>query len=235
MSSLKEQLSEEMKEHRETSDFFKFVEGDNRIRLLTEGKILAQHFFGKGQRPSVCYGEAKGCPFHNETTKPASIKYAVYIYDTKMEKVQLAELPYSVISAVSDLQEDEDFAFEGYPMPYDVKIKYNKEESPKDMYKVIGSPNREEVSENVMGELAGAMGTVTPEAFVEKKKQRQMEFHKEEGLWLSEEKRAQMDEERRKAFAESVKSAPKADPLPTIEYPEEEINPDDIPFDAKPE
>ena len=51
-----------------TSSYFSFKDnnGVNRIRVLTEAEPIATHFFGKGQKASVCYGEHKGCPFHGD-------------------------------------------------------------------------------------------------------------------------------------------------------------------------
>lgn len=165
-------------------DFFKFVDGDNRIRILSEGFVIAQHFFGKGIQPSVCYGISKGCPFHKETDKPASVKYSCYILDRADNVVKLADLPYSVIKKVSDLQLDSEWAFDTFPMPYDIKVTFKKDESPANMYSVIGSPKREELPAETVKTLDDLMKNANPGNMVENKKSKQLEDHKQKGIWL---------------------------------------------------
>ena len=46
------------------------------------------------------------------------------------------------------------YTFQGFPMPYDLKIKYDKEQAGAAMYNVVPSPKTEDVPEYVLEELA---------------------------------------------------------------------------------
>lgn len=241
--SINEKLNQGQKEYGANSQtsYYKFERGDNRMRILTEGEVLATHFFGKGQKASTCYGADKGCPFHGVGApkddkgkeKSPSIKYVCYVVNKRDgETIQLADLPYSVIKQVGDYQDNIDYAFTSFPMPYDITVKFDPDsKSPNDMYKVIASPKVEPVSDEVMGKLADLMVKKTPVQHVQSKKDWQVKQHQEQGLFITEEKRAQ----RKKQFVETANAGAKIasqgkEALPEIEYPEEQINPDDIPF-----
>lgn len=164
------------------ADFFQFDKaGEYRFRQLTAGFPLATHFFGKGMKAKVCYGTDKGCPFHGAKApqddkgneKKPSVKFICYVLDRRDGKIKLAELPYSVIKVVTDLQEDSDYAFEDFPAPYDLKVTFDKEASPADMYKTLPSPKIEPLTAEQADELEEKMKKITPSAYVEKRKEKQ--------------------------------------------------------------
>ena len=241
--NIQEQLNQGQKDYGASSktNFFKFEKGDNRLRILTEGEVLATHFFGKGVKASTCYGIAEGCPFHGEGApkdakgmeKKASIKYTCYVVNVndKDETIQLADLPYSVTKQIGEYQTNIDYAFDSFPMPYDVTIKFDPDSpSPAGMYKVIASPKRSAVSENITAKLAVAMSKTTPEQSVSKKKEWQLVEHKKSGIWISPEKIAGKEEQRRENYKADVEKFNAENRKPEKEYPADEINPDDIPF-----
>jgi hypothetical protein len=217
------------------TDFFHFSKsGDYKLRVLTQPVPMGTHFFGKGVKGSVCYGGPKGCPFHGiiptsetgEYYKNPTVKFNAYVLDRTDGKVKLGELPWSVVSVLSDLEKHEDWTFDGYPMPYDITVKYDKEnKDPKQIYKTIASPKREPITTEVENELIEKTTKQTVEAYVESRKTKQMQEHKDKGIWLSEDVRA----ERQREFLEKAQVEPTGE-VPTIEYPEETINPEDIPF-----
>jgi hypothetical protein len=143
-------------------DYFKFEEGDNKIRVLTMWEPLATHFVGSGRKkePHVCYGKDKGCPYHDEGAplddesglpKNPTVRFVTYICDRKdSDRVKIAALPYTVVKAITALQGDEDYMFDNFPMPYDVKITYDRNASGSAMYNVVPSPNREPLPDFVM-------------------------------------------------------------------------------------
>lgn len=184
------------------ANYFKFEDkGVYRIRILNQPKVLATHFFGKGNPSVTCVGIDEGCEYHKESDKKPSIKLASYVIDRKDGKVKMAELPLSISYSLNDLQEDTDFAFEDFPMPYDVKITYDPDnDDPKAKYRLVASPKQESLTDEEETDLAEKMKKQTPEQYVETKKNKQ----KEKG----------------------GVSRPNSD----VEYPKEEINPDDIPF-----
>ena len=83
-------------------------------------------------------------------------------------------MPLSISYALNDLQNDEDFAFDEFPMPYDVKITYDpKNSDPKAKYRLVPVPNKEPVTDEEKALLDEAMKKQTPEQFVEMKKKYQ--------------------------------------------------------------
>ncbi len=190
-------------------DFFQFEEGDNRMRILAQPKVIAFHFFAEGVRPDVCVGIDEGCQHHvpdektKEVKKP-SIKLATYILDRKDDKVKLAELPLSISYALNDLQKDSEYAFEGFPMPYDIKIISDpKNKDPKAKYRLVAGRTLTELTEAQSASFAAEMEKMTPEQYVERRKEKQ------------------------KASAEFETKPEEVKPL---EYPTEEIDPESIPF-----
>ena len=239
--NISEQLSQGSKEYGagSTMDYFKFEKGENRLRILTAGEVIATHFFGKGQKAHTCYGMEKGCPFHGDKApkddkgkeKKPSIKYTCYLIDVKdtEKKVQMADLPYSVIKQVGEYQTNIDYAFETFPMPYDITVKFDPDTNvPNDMYKVLPSPKQTPVDKEVLEALEEKMATLTPAQSVAKKKEWQVAQHEKDGV-IKKETRAEWvarvnKEQESKIASGEIKAEDK------IEYPEEEIDPKDIPF-----
>lgn len=186
------------------SNYFKFEEkGVYRIRILNQPKVVATHFFGKGNPSVVCVGIDEGCQYHKETDKKPSIKLCTYVIDRKDGKVKMAELPLSISYSINDNQQDQDFAFEEFPMPYDVKITYDPDnDDPKAKYRLLPSPQREPLTDEEAAALETKMAKQTPEQYVEHKKDKQ----------------------------KKAKEAPPRGGDTEIEYPKDDINPDDIPF-----
>lgn len=188
------------------SDRFEFEKGPNKIRILNFPAILATHFIGgKGGTAVICTGIDEGCKYHGEGEKNPSLKLVTYVIDRRDGKVKLAELPLSIRYALKDLQSDEDYAFDDFPMPYDVKITSDPDnDDPKAKYRLVGSPNRVVLTTEEEKALEESMSKMTPEQYVEKRKSKSKEVSKSE------------------ISVESA-SAP-------LDYPEETIDPKDIPF-----
>lgn len=160
-----------------SSDRFEFKKGVNRIRILVQPKVLATHFFGEGMPSVVCVGIDEGCKYHGEKDKRPSIKLVTYILDRDdANKLKLAELPLSISYGLNDLQDDSDFAFDVFPMPYDVKITHDPDnKDPKAKYRLVASPKREALTEEEQSALTEAMNKMTPEQYVEKRKNKTKE------------------------------------------------------------
>lgn len=204
--------------------FFKFDKtGNYKLRVLTNPKALATHFFGKGFPSSVCYGMEKGCPFHNPENEKASVKYQAYVIDREDNQIKLAELPWSVMARIGDFEEDDELAFEEFPMPMDIKVKVNKESTDKKgVYTTDASITKIPITTEEDNLFIEKMKVETVEQFVENKKIKQLAKHKADGTWDKE-------AEKRKEFLNKVE-VKKPSTEEVIEYPPEEINPDDIPF-----
>ncbi len=98
--------------------------GDNKVRIVSEYEVLAKHWAGK--KASVCVGKENGCIFCNvaEGQKPEKpvVKFLFWVIDRKDGKFKVAEVGWTVIKAIGDLQEDEEYSFDLLP-DYDVNIK----------------------------------------------------------------------------------------------------------------
>ncbi len=161
--------------------YFKIVEGDNRIQLLSHVAPLPQVWTGSKY-------EVAG-----EGATNVSIKGVCWILQDG--KIKEAKLPYTVVKAIRELMQDQDYAFESFPMPRLINIKAKNAGTKEVEYQVVPSPKETEVDGAILVELATKP---TPEEIVEKIK----------GKVSPEKTEAKKD----------------------IEYPEEDINPEDIPF-----
>lgn len=211
-------FSDKMKEQEKTaqaegiassggSDFFKFKEGDNVIRVLTEPELIFEKY-----KVGICYTE---CGYEGNA------KFMCWVFDVKSNKVMLAKLPYKIGKWIAELEQDEDYSFAGFPMPYNVKIKADDKVGTKDVgYTMIASPKREEVSEEVRNIL---MKKHTIPEIIEKMKEKKKAEHIADGTW-------QREQDRKAKLAEELAEGRATPSKGAIDYPEEEINPEDIPF-----
>lgn len=221
MTTLKDQMKQDAEQHGlGNNDFFRFDKSGNyRFRLLTPVMALATHFFGKGVSSSVCYGRDKGCPFHVGEER-ASVKYIAHVIDRTDGQVKLGELPWTVVKEISNWENDEDYRFDSYPMPYDVKVTVDKDAAPADIYKATPAPQRTEITPEESKALDEKLKKITPEQFVENRKKKQLEKHQQDGTW-------QKEQERRQKLADNLDelAAQRA-----TNNGDGEVNPDDIPF-----
>ena len=158
------------------SDFFKFDKaGVYKLRILNQPSVLAIHFNGKGNPAVICIGMEKGCKLHEEGIQNPSIKLVTYVIDRNDGSIKLAELPYSLSFAMQDLQQDSDFVFEDFPMPYDVKVTYDPDNpDPKAKYRLTPSPDKTALTEEEKASLEASVKAMTPDAYVEKRKAKQV-------------------------------------------------------------
>jgi hypothetical protein len=218
------------------SGYYNIEEGNENIaRVLTEGQVFAKHYLGKGVISPICYGQDKGCPIMDEdsgthSTK-LSIKYALYVIDKKDNEVKLATFPYSVMKGIAGLQENPDYKFDLFPMPYDIRITYKREESPANMYKVDAIPKLMPVNEENRKKLDEKLAEITPEDFVQKMKDKQIKTHQESGIWLSPEQLEKNAKEWNKNINKENKETEPVTHYPTAE--EEGISAEDIFPDEK--
>jgi hypothetical protein len=148
-----------------TSDYFKLVEGDNRVRILSNGAIISKHF-----STGVCYGKDKGCkgcamyeadqidpnvPDDKKNRNKGSYKKMFWIIDRNdqmscakegfenpTESIKLAEFGNKILEALGALDSNIDYQFSEFPMPYDVTINATKAGTMQVKYNVVPSPKR---------------------------------------------------------------------------------------------
>lgn len=196
-------------------DYYSFEKGANGFRMLAEGAVMGIHFRGKGVKSATCIGKDNGCPFHAEGEQAPSYKYVTYVLDLKDKKIKQAELPYSVIMSISNFQKLDDWAFQEAPMPYNVNVMHDPDNAdPKSKYVTTPSPKCEALTSDQEEELATLMRDKSPEKIVQWKKEKQMK--ETNGDTVS---------------VETVEKKYDAlTPTANIDYPEEEVSVDDIPF-----
>lgn len=135
--------------------YFKFVEGDNRIQLLTHCAQLIQRWTGKGYEVVI-----EGDPQEGK-----QIKGVCYVLQDS--EIKLAYLPYTVVKQVRELQNDPDWAFEEFPMPRTLNIRAKGAGTKEVEYSVIPSPKEAPVSAEVLKSL---QEKTSPEVVVQRMK-----------------------------------------------------------------
>jgi len=101
-------------EAKKDSDYFNFSEGETKLRVLTQPVKVRQYFKdGKYVLVDDNYsGEEKA------TTKGWS-----WCVIRDIGELKIVKFLFSVIKLVQALMVNEEYAFEGFPMPYDLTIK----------------------------------------------------------------------------------------------------------------
>lgn len=114
----------------EKADYYKFKEGDNRLRLLTE---CLPH-----------QGEYKG-------TK--NFKWLCYVLDRRDGKVKTFFMPHTVYKQIEALQANPDYTFADVPMPYDVTVHAKKAGTKEVEYSLIPARRETPMTDDELAEL----------------------------------------------------------------------------------
>ena len=215
------------------SDWFKILEGDNRIRIVSPLTIYVSHF-SKGGYSGVCIGKAHKCPGclrddeiaeqkKNESDPEKAkkirltrnIKWLGWVLDygaiERMKKdpdineemFKLAKLPHTVTKAVEKLQNDPDWSFAEFPMPYGVNLNAVGAGTNAVQYNLFPSPHT-----TLPAELMEKIAKLSdPETIVEK---------------IKDKKKKELGVEGSVATTEAHDRS--------VDYPEEDIDVDSIPF-----
>jgi hypothetical protein len=132
MTNLKSFLEQTSKEYGLNSgEYLKLKEGDNKIRLVSS-------------------------PVPHQSVYKGNItfKYLIFVLDRVDGKIKPFFCPVTVMRTISELQQDADWSFEGFPMPYDINIKANGAGTKEVKYSVIASPVRTELTIEQVAEIA---------------------------------------------------------------------------------
>ena len=79
---------------------FKFVDGDNKIRIMSHSPALQSEYKGEKR-----------------------VKFITWVWDYSSNALKLAFFPYSIVKAIAQFESDPEYSFEAIPMPYDLNIK----------------------------------------------------------------------------------------------------------------
>jgi hypothetical protein len=186
--------------------WFKFKEGKNRFRILAEPQVIYEDF-----KLGICYTD---CGFKG------SIKYLTYIWDYLDETIKLMKIPFSIFNWIASLELDIDWKFDGFPMPFDITVDAKDAGTKEVKYSPTPSPRREEMPAEVIDDLKRRKPALE---IIDGLKKKNEEKHRGDGTW--DDLHAEGTEKTGEPSAK--KSTLLNDP---IKYPEEEINPEDIPF-----
>lgn len=205
--SLKDKLRQaENSEHaQKTSNWFKFKEGDNNIRILTDPVIFFEDF-----KLGICYTD---CGYQG------TMKGLAWIWDKSDNQIKLMKLNYGLLNTLEAWEDDEDYGFDSYPMPYGINIKAKGAGSKEVEYNYLPRPKTDipsEVTEKLQKEKSC-------EEIIEKMKEKNIEKHKADGTF----DKIKSEQEQIGKEIEQAKQQRAEQP---DNYPDEEIDPDDIPF-----
>lgn len=137
--------------------YFKFVEGDNRVQLLTYSAQLIQRWTGKGYEVLL----------EGDSQEGKQVKGVCYVLQDG--EIKLAFLPYTVLKQIRELQNDPDWSFDEFPMPRTLNLRAKGAGTKEVEYSVIPSPKEAPVSPEVLLKLKEKQ---TPEEIVEKMKEK---------------------------------------------------------------
>lgn len=226
--SFEDSVNEASKEMGSTSDFYKFKEGDNKMRIMTEPMIQVSRY-GHG----ICYEGAPYCSAESlrkeheaaiaeakkagksaediKKIRPANLtkkwmcwaisRAGASTKDEFGDELVLVTLPYGVSKTLMEMKKSEEAGFEGWPMPFDINIKAKNAGKKEVEYAVLASRKETPVKEE---ELAMLEKKTPVDQILDRMKQK---------------------------AREKVEGKPAGSEEHTgVEYPQDDINPDDIPF-----
>lgn len=123
-------------------DWYKFAEGANAFRVLTEPEMIFEDF-----KNGICY---TGCGFEG------SPKFMAYVLDRKDGSIKIAKLPYGIGSKIASYENDKEFNldFTTFPMPYDIRVTAVGAGTKEVKYQTDANPNKRPVELSVLDELA---------------------------------------------------------------------------------
>lgn len=160
--------------------------GDNKIRIVSDYEVLVKHWANK--KVTICVGKEHGCVFCAEPAekdgkkdKP-SAKFLMWCIDRKDGQLKIAEVGWSVVKAIADLQQDAEYGFPDLP-PYDINVKKTVKGSgaqPSDTeYTVIAGRTNVELTADELS----AMAKLTPmKEVVDSMKAKTLKGYQEMGL-----------------------------------------------------
>jgi len=129
-------------------NFLTIEDGENVVRILSEPIHYLVYFLGKGIKPVY----AENADDEMKTKNQVTHRFACYVYNPKVKKVQLAELGWSIVKVISKFAKSSQNSFKGCP-PYDIII--NRSGSGKQTeYAVMPGRNEDKMSEVVLAEFA---------------------------------------------------------------------------------
>lgn len=101
-------------EAKKSTDFYDLTAGDHKMRVLTQ-PIPVRSYYKDGAFTQVDE-DYKG-------PEKVILRGWVWAIIRGGEEIKIVKLPYSVIKMIQQLRADSEYAFDDFPMPYDITIK----------------------------------------------------------------------------------------------------------------
>ena len=192
-------------------DWYKMQKGNNTFRILTEPKIMFEKY-----NVGICYTD---CGYQG------SPKFLMWVLDERDNVVKLMKINYTSGEQILALETDVDYGFKGFPMPYSISISADDKVGTKDV--TYGAPLPRPVKplpDNIGDEMSKRKPI---SEIIERMKTNQKEKHVLDGTWQKElDRKAALVKE----LGEARSGSAPVKAVDGVDYPEEEISPDDIPF-----
>lgn len=103
--ALKDKVQRVEKEYAMGGSFYKFEAGEHRIRILIEPVEFEDWLNGERKVSWITYITSRPGPLAGQDGK-----------------IHTCQLPHGIVKFLANLQEDQDYNFTEYPVPYDLKI-----------------------------------------------------------------------------------------------------------------
>jgi len=146
-------IGKEWESEASTSDFFKFPTGKSRVRILTD--FMKVESIYQGEYPNTKYLGIKTADRvikEGETVSSQAWAWAlVRGEDGFGDELKIVQFGKALIEALINLKSDPDYAFESFPMPYDITV-HNTGSGPT-RYSITAARQNTEVTEREMEAL----------------------------------------------------------------------------------
>ncbi|MBX4188117.1 MAG: hypothetical protein KW793_03205 [Candidatus Doudnabacteria bacterium] len=219
IDDLKKDIQENSRGSGERAETFKLKNGNNRMVILTNPQGFSE-VYGIG----IAYEDSG-------YGKYAARRYKCYIYDLADKRVKIANFSYTVSKKLLDLAEGARTHFTDFPMPYVINMKTEKAGT-KEVETSVLAEEDFEMTPDVKEELEN-YDSITEildrlKSFQRKKVEESPELQDKIEAFLD--KKAEEEREREEKRRYDKEKAKNPEVIAVIEYPEEEINPEDVPF-----
>lgn len=102
------------------TDFYQLTQGKNKIRLISLLYPMGQHYVPAEKKSHICIGKDNGCKYCEAGIK-MNLKHLCYVIDRDNGDIKKFQMPYTVVKALHEFADSEDYAFDEMPN-YDITI-----------------------------------------------------------------------------------------------------------------
>jgi len=136
-------------EAKQESDFYKMKVGDNKVRVLTQFERVDQLF--EGEYPNGKYAGMVDEEYRAKGSEKVSTQGWAWGVDRETGGVKIMQFGRGILKLIAGLRASDEYAFNEYPMPYDITIK-NTGEGPA-RYSIVAARKNTEITEDEQVEL----------------------------------------------------------------------------------